>query len=76
MSKSRGPAVLWALILCDIQINPMQLEAQENEMMKSAISTTIMSITTMFVGIDTPFLHCYLFYITQKQHANYTKSSY
>lgn len=73
MPSSKGPAVLWALILGDVQMSPMQLEAQENEMMKSAISTAIMSITVTFVGLDVQFLHCYLLYITQKQRVNLHK---
>lgn len=52
----------------------MQLEAQENEMMESAISMAIMR-TTIFVGKYMQFLHCYLLYITSKHHANDTKSS-
>lgn len=60
----------------------MQLEAQKNKMMKSAISMRI-SITLITAGIATQFLHCYLLYITpekQKNHheplkecVNYTK---
>lgn len=66
MSSATGPELSWALTFGDVQMNPMQLEAQKNKMMKSAISMRL-SITLIITGIDIQFLHCYLLYITPEQ---------
>jgi len=57
MSSATGPGLSWAWTLSDIQMNPMQSEAQKNKMMKSAVSMRL-SITVIIAGIYTLFLHC------------------
>lgn len=79
MPNSKGPAVLWALVPGNIQINPMQLKAHENEIMKSAITNSyndvcrnwylvLTLLLTLHYSKTTCELHKIIMWIAQTWH--------